>query len=118
MDLAPRTPQLVETQRANAKLITKEWEQFTNHCVREALVTFSYNPRDIYNMDESPFQVQYLGNTGQRVYTRRGTNHLWCKHRNQRKHVTPLGCVSAAGVPLAPVLLWANQNMRGDWFWT
>ena len=105
MDLAPQTAQLVETQRANAKLTTKEWVQFFHHCVKEALETVNYNPRDIYNMDESPFQVQYLSNTGQRLYTRRGSNQVWWKRGNQRKHVTLIGCVSAAGVPLAPVLL-------------
>ena len=105
MDLALRTAQLVETQRANAKLSTKDLEQFFQHCVKEALETVNYNPRDIYNMDESLFQVQYLSNTGQRVYTRIGSNQVWRKQGNQRKHVTLKGCVSAARVPLAPVLL-------------
>ena len=116
MDLAPRTPQLVETQRANAKVTTKEWEQLFLHCVKEALETVNYNPGDIYNMDESPFQVQYLSNTGQSVYTRRGSIQVWRKRGNQRKHVTLIGCVSAAGVPLALVLLWGNQKVRGEWF--
>ena len=68
---------------------------------------------DIYNMDESPFQVQYLNNTGQRVYTRRGSKQVWRKRGNQRKHVTLIGRVSAAGVALAPVLLWGNEKVRG-----
>ena len=67
-------------------------------------------------MDESPAQVQYLSNSGQRVYTRRESNQVWRKRGNQRKHVTLIGCVSAAGVPLAPVLLWGNQKVRGEWF--
>jgi hypothetical protein len=58
--------------------------------------TVNYNQQDIYNMDESPFQVQYLSNTGQRVYTRRGSNQVWRKQGNQRKHVTLIGCVSNA----------------------
>ena len=103
MDLAPGTAHLVETQRANAKLTTKEWEQFFHHCVKEALETANYNPQDIYNMDGSPFQVQYLSNTGQRVYTRRGSNQVWRKQGNHRKNVTLIGCVSAAGVTLALV---------------
>ena len=41
---------------------------------------------------------------------------MWRKRGNQRKHVTLIGCVSAAGVPLAPVLLWGNQKVRGEWF--
>ena len=47
MDLAPQTAQLVESQRANAKLTTKEWEQFFHHCVKEALETVNYNPEDV-----------------------------------------------------------------------
>ena len=105
MDLSPQTPQLLATQRANTKLTTKEWEQVFHHCVKESLENVNYNPRDIYNMDELPFQVQYLKNTGQRVYTRMESNQGWRKRGNQRKHVTLIGCVSAAGVPLAPVLL-------------
>ena len=115
MVLGPRTAQLVETQKASAKLTTKEWEQFFHHCVKEALETVNY-PRDIYNMDELPFQVQYLSNTVQRMYTRRGRNQVWLKRGNQRKHVTLIGCVSAAGVPLVPVLLWGNQKVRVEWF--
>ena len=78
--------------------------------------TVNYNPRDIYNMDESPFQVQYLSNTGQRMWTRRGSNQVSCKSGNKKKHATLIGCVIAAGVPLAPVLLWGKQKVRGEWF--
>ena len=67
-------------------------------------------------MDESPFQVYYLSNSGQRVYTRRGRHQVWRKRGNQRKHVTLIGCVSAADAPLAPVLLCGNQKVRGEWF--
>ena len=114
MDLAPRTAQLVESQGANAKLTTKEWELFFHHCDEEALETVNYNARDIYNMDELPFQVQDISNTGQRVYTRRGRRQVWRERGNQTKHVTLIGCVSLAGAPLAPVLLWGNQKVRGQ----
>ena len=65
--------------------------------------------------DLKPFDhVQYLSNTGQRVYTRRGSNQVWRKRGNQRKHVTLMRCVSAAGVPLAAMLLWGIQKVRAD----
>ena len=101
--LADRIPQLVETQRADAKLTEGEWKEFFDKSVLPALDTVGGDPRLIWNMDESPFMLQHLSNTGRRVWVRKGTKKAWRKRGRNRTHVTLMGCVSAAGEPLIPV---------------
>ena len=112
--LADRIPQLVDTQRADAKLTEGEWKEFFDKSVLPALDTVGGDPRLIRNINGSPFMLQHLSNTGRRVWVRKGTKKAWRKRGRNRTHVTLMGCVSAAGEPLIPALLWAGKSARGD----
>ena len=114
--LSGRIPQLVETQRADAKLSEAQWLRFFEESVLPALDTVGGDPSLIWNMDESPFMMQYLANTGKRVWVRKGTKKATRKRGRCRTHVTLMGCVSAAGKPLIPALLWAGKSVKGDWY--
>ena len=63
----------METQRADAKLSEAQWLRFFEESVLSALDTVGGDPSLIWNMDESPFMMQYLANTGKRVWVRKGT---------------------------------------------
>ena len=72
-----------------------------------------YEPRDIYNMDESGF------NMGESQVNRVLINvrdHLnWKIHNGRQQWVTAVECISAAGTSIPPMIIYKAEYLHSGW---
>ena len=113
-----RTPQLVESGRADAHLTRAEWKRFFFEVVRPVYNEIGFNASRIYNLDESGFFHQFITNSGARkVITKRGCNDVYRQRGYGRKHITGIACIRADGIGTVPLtLIFKTKKVKGDWF--
>ena len=103
-----RTPQLVESDRADARLTRAEWKRFFFEVVRLVYNEIAFDKSRIYNLDESWFFRQFITNSGARkVITKRGCNDVY----------VGMACIRADGIGNVPLtLIFKTKKVKGDWF--
>ena len=91
-----RTPKLVESDRADARLTTAEWKRFFLEVVRPLYNEIWFEESRIYNLDESGFFHQFITNSGARkVIPKRGCNDVYRRRGYGREHITGIACIRA-----------------------
>ena len=110
-----RKPQLVESQRAIAKLTEEEWLSFFKTSLRPALSCVNFEARYIHNMDETRF-FRNFETVGPAVWVRRGSKRVARKRGWARQHISALVCCFAVGTNNTPCLMWHNKKFKGEWF--
>ena len=113
-----RTPQLVESDRADARLTRAEWKRFFFEVVRPVYNEIGFDESRIYNLDESGFFRQFITNSGARkVITKRGCNDVYRWRGYGREHITGIACIRADGIGTVPLtLIFKTKKVKGDWF--
>ena len=118
LDYTSRTPQLVESDRADARVTRAEWKQFFFEVVRPVYNEIGFDESRIYNLDESGFFRQFITNFGARkVITKRGCNDVYRRHGYGREHITGIACIRGDGIGTVPLtLISKTKKLKGDWF--
>ena len=113
-----RTPQLVESDRADARLTRAEWKRFFFEVVRPVYNEIGFDVSRIYNLDESEFFRQFITNSGApKVITKRGCNDVYRRRGYGREQITGIACIRADGIGTVPLtLLFKTKKVKGDWF--
>ena len=111
-----RTPQLVESDRADARLTRAQWKRFFFEVARPVYNEVGFDELRIYNLDESGFFRQLITNSGARtVITKRGCNDVYRRRGYGREHITGIACIRADGIGTVPLELILNtKKVKGD----
>ena len=73
----------------------------------------SYEPQNIWNMDESGFGVGESQTT--RVLVLINSTHKYKSVAGKQEWITDIECVSAAGEALAPMIIFKAKNLNSSW---
>ena len=113
-----RTPQLVKSDRADARLTRAEWKRFFFEVVCPVYNEIGFDESRIYNLDESGFFCQFITNSGARkVISKRGCNDVYRRRGYGREHITRIACIFATGIGTVPLtLIFKTKKVKGDWF--
>ena len=116
-EYASRTPQLVESDRADPRLTRAEWKQFFFEAVSPVYNEFGFDESRIYNLDESGFFRQFITDSGARkVITKRGCNDVYRRRGYGRQHITGISCIRADGMGTVLLkLFFLTKKVKGDW---
>ena len=112
------TPQLLQSDRADARLTRAEWKRFFFEVVRPVYNEIGFDTLRIYNLDESGFFRQFITNSGARkVITKRGCNDVYRRRGYGREHIEGIACIRADGIGTVPLtLIFKTKKVKGDWF--
>ena len=112
-----RTPQLVESERADARLTRVEWKPFFFEVVRPVYNEIEFDGSRIYSLDESGLFREFITNSGApKVITKRGCNDVYRRRGYGREHITGIACIRADGIGTVPLtLIFKTKIVKGDW---
>ena len=113
-----RTPQMVESDRANTRLTRAEWKRFFFEVVHPVYNEIGVDESRIYNLDESGFFRQFITTFRARnVITKRGCNDVHRQRGYGHEHIRGIACIRADGIRIVP-LTWIlkTKKVKGDWF--
>jgi len=81
--------------------------------VSEQYAQHQYPPDRIYNMDESGFAVG--AGQSSRVLVSVHNKTSWKKITGRSEWITAIECVNAAGIPIAPMLIYKSKFLHSGW---
>ena len=97
------------TEAFNEVIVTEYFEILRNTLTTNNLTT---SPRQIYNCDETFLPMNY---TREKVVAAKGAKNVYSLTTGTSDHISLLCCVSAAGLPLPPMIIYSRSFPGGPY---
>lgn len=102
-----------QIESARYKAVSYEVVETWFNAVTELFLANQYPPERIYNMDESGFGV-VTSQSSRALVNIRGKSS-WKVVNGRQEWITAIGCISASGVALPPLLIFKAKHTNSGW---
>jgi len=109
-ELTCRRVAIMEEKRFEAADVDRLRQYFS--LLKETINKYKIPPKNIWNMDETGFELQDTGNYS---IVKTGRKRVNARTSDNREHITVVGTVSAAGAALPPLYIFKGKKPVDDY---